>query len=638
MPDYSIPYEPLREVPLELAELSLQAVEFVQAAALVGEPFTLQEVARVQSVTALSMLLALEETITAGVIGIKGHRLVFRSPGLRRKLNTRISVPLRKVLLRGAPPHRSPAPAAIAPATEARPKPPASGERPMPVGRMAEQAPESLVSALLLCREDPGRPLDPHTEIALSRTLNEAPAPADGAVGGDADAAEILALFVPDETKQRDRAKAIVATRRRSAVSVVAALVLANLDWAAGRVDQALEWGHEALRMDQDALPVAWRPYPPLVLAVMLVHLGRFTEGEAHLARARELAERLEHPWALAESSIVRGRLLMGTGRTEKAEAEIRAGVAGAQRVDAHLTAAQGISLLSLMTLAQGHWSEAVDQFWRARSEIVAQPGALRPVRHDWADFRVTTAGMDAAMAVELLVKRFPDLLTKASVLLLDAGVAAHLVRLCRAAGEKTLATAITRRVARLADQNAGHQGLAAEAGHAWGLLHQDADALEYAALQHSVPWAAAAASEDLGTVLLERWEDGSAARRHLGTALEGYRAIGALASVTRVESLLRKAGSDGPQGAGKTVSTPVPASVTVTGQGRRPYRPSGSRTRSGLTEIEHRIARLVAEGLTNQQVANRVSRSPHTINFHLRQIYRKLDVDSRVKLARVLH
>ncbi|MGW5941064.1 LuxR C-terminal-related transcriptional regulator [Streptomyces celluloflavus] len=637
MPDYLIPYEPPLDVLLELAELSEPALEFAQAAALVGEAFTLQEVARVQSVTALSMLSALEETIAAGVIGFRGKGLAFRSPGLRRKLNTRISAPVRQALLRGAPPHRPAEPAAVAPCTEARPKPPAATERSLPMGRMAEQAPESLMSALLLCRENPGRPLDPHTEVALSRALTQAPAPVGRAAGGDTDAAQILALFGPGETEQRDRARAIVATRGRSAVSVVAAMVLANLDWAAGRIDQALEWGHEALRMDQDALPVAWRPYPSHTLAVMLIHLGRFTEGEVHLARTRELAERLDHPWALAESSIARGQLLMGTGRTEKAEAEIRAGVARAQRVDAHLAAAHGLSLLSLMTLAQGHWSEAADQIWRARSEIVAQPGALRPARHDWADFRVTTAGMDAAGAVGLLVKRFPDLLTKASVFLLDAGGAAHLVRLCRAAGEKTLAAAVTRRAARLADQNAGHQGLAAAAGHAWGLLHQDADALEYAALQHSVPWAAAAASEDLGTMLLER-RDGLAARRHLGTALEGYRAIGALASVTRVESLLRKAGGDGPRGAGKAVPAPVPASATPTGPGRRPGRPSGSRPRSELTEIEYGIARLVAEGLTNQQVANRVSRSPHTVNYHLRQIYRKLDVDSRVKLARVLH
>ncbi|QIK05569.1 helix-turn-helix transcriptional regulator [Streptomyces sp. ID38640] len=53
------------------------------------------------------------------------------------------------------------------------------------------------------------------------------------------------------------------------------------------------------------------------------------------------------------------------------------------------------------------------------------------------------------------------------------------------------------------------------------------------------------------------------------------------------------------------------------------------------LTEAEQRVALLVAEGMTNQQVARLISRSPHTVNYHLRQIFRKLDMSSRVELAR---
>jgi DNA-binding CsgD family transcriptional regulator len=54
------------------------------------------------------------------------------------------------------------------------------------------------------------------------------------------------------------------------------------------------------------------------------------------------------------------------------------------------------------------------------------------------------------------------------------------------------------------------------------------------------------------------------------------------------------------------------------------------------LTETERSVAELVAEGLTNQQVATRMFLSRHTIDFHLRHVFRKLDVDSRVLLARV--
>ncbi|MFB9319407.1 LuxR family transcriptional regulator [Cryptosporangium minutisporangium] len=55
-----------------------------------------------------------------------------------------------------------------------------------------------------------------------------------------------------------------------------------------------------------------------------------------------------------------------------------------------------------------------------------------------------------------------------------------------------------------------------------------------------------------------------------------------------------------------------------------------------GLTEQERQIAVLVGCALTNQQIARRIGRSPHTVNYHLRQIFRKLDLTSRVELARL--
>lgn len=54
------------------------------------------------------------------------------------------------------------------------------------------------------------------------------------------------------------------------------------------------------------------------------------------------------------------------------------------------------------------------------------------------------------------------------------------------------------------------------------------------------------------------------------------------------------------------------------------------------LSEIERTVAQLVSQGLTNQQVASRVFRSPHTVNYHLRRIFEKLDIHSRLELARL--
>ena len=56
----------------------------------------------------------------------------------------------------------------------------------------------------------------------------------------------------------------------------------------------------------------------------------------------------------------------------------------------------------------------------------------------------------------------------------------------------------------------------------------------------------------------------------------------------------------------------------------------------AGLTDIEQAAARLVAEGLTNQQIADQLFISTHTVAFHVRQMFRKLDISSRVDLARI--
>ncbi|MDT4926542.1 MAG: hypothetical protein QOG01_4255 [Pseudonocardiales bacterium] len=56
----------------------------------------------------------------------------------------------------------------------------------------------------------------------------------------------------------------------------------------------------------------------------------------------------------------------------------------------------------------------------------------------------------------------------------------------------------------------------------------------------------------------------------------------------------------------------------------------------AALTSTEAQITELVALGLTNRQVATEMFISAHTVAFHLRQVFRKLHVRSRVELARL--
>lgn len=52
------------------------------------------------------------------------------------------------------------------------------------------------------------------------------------------------------------------------------------------------------------------------------------------------------------------------------------------------------------------------------------------------------------------------------------------------------------------------------------------------------------------------------------------------------------------------------------------------------LTPREREISVLVAEGLTNQAVADRLCLSPRTVESHVARVYRKTGVETRAALA----
>jgi len=59
--------------------------------------------------------------------------------------------------------------------------------------------------------------------------------------------------------------------------------------------------------------------------------------------------------------------------------------------------------------------------------------------------------------------------------------------------------------------------------------------------------------------------------------------------------------------------------------------------TRDELTSQEAQVAQLASEGLSNSEIGARLFISQHTVAYHLRKVFSKLDISSRSQLNKVL-
>ena len=99
------------------------------------------------------------------------------------------------------------------------------------------------------------------------------------------------------------------------------------------------------------------------------------------------------------------------------------------------------------------------------------------------------------------------------------------------------------------------------------------------------------------------------------------------------LESTLKRLGQrefDAAWAEGAALSTEAAIAFAQRGRGERKRPSSGW---NSLTPTEGDVVKLVAEGLGNKDIAERLFISPRTVQTHLTHVYAKLDLESRMQL-----
>ena len=418
-------------------------------------------------------------------------------------------------------------------------------------------------------------------------------------ISGEADAAAgPVADAIAEAAASGDPAAEIITFVPR------ALLAFAQGDWrgAVGLAGEAARRQHEAkdLRM---WLPETWR-------SLLLISELRLEEAHAIIeagTREAENAARNIRVW-----SMLRCRARLAAGQLADARAEAEA------ILDMSDEMGDG---------SFGYLNHIASYVLGDIALRTGDPAALQTARRDaavlygTADACSTTKRLGAWLTVRLDGGPIgPDLLDVLAPGYVHACSplghcdAVELVRLLLAAGQRPDAASVTARLANGADANPDFPGLRAAALHARALLDQDPErALAAVQAYRGDPRSLvrAAAFEDAGRLLGDRAKDEAVG--YLDEALRLQSAAGAERDAARVRRLLRGSGAQRADG------RPDPAAANW----------------PELTASELAVVQQVIRGATDREVAQRLYISAHTVNSHLRHVFTKLGIRSRVELAR---
>jgi DNA-binding CsgD family transcriptional regulator len=341
----------------------------------------------------------------------------------------------------------------------------------------------------------------------------------------------------------------------------------------------------------------------------------RYDDALAIAADGLAAAQRDRQGWAYHMFETWHGRMLLRTGRLSEALAvlEGRFAVEDGHHAAGVLDAA-GVVALGRVAIHTGDTRQT--RRLADIAQVMLEQGTPAVRRHAaWLLALFALAEGDAETAGSWLrAPTEPDGRAILPLFPLDIADEVLLARIGLATHDDGLAQLALVNSRRRAELNPGVASIAGAAAQVRGLLEPShGDLREAVELFERTPrrLELAAALEDLGVELSAN--DREAAVDVLGRALALYTEVGAAWDARRVRSRLRTLGVR------RRLVTAEPET-------------SGW---AAMTTSELTVARLVAEGLTNREVAERLFISPHTVNSHLRHVFAKLGINSRVELAR---
>ncbi|GHE95997.1 helix-turn-helix transcriptional regulator [Streptomyces fumanus] len=613
-----------------LRQLSKESVQLLRVGTILGRTFPLSQAAAMLGTGTAALLPALDETVAAGLLTFADDGVSFQQPLVWRSVYESIPAAVRDALHQearrcaarpGAAAHdpsglgpADPGPAELGLAELGRRE--GARERHgavLPGGAGTTGAIRTLLrtghteSVVLLVRSALNRRLPAPEELVL-RGLMADFVLAGGHAGAAfaADRTGPAAGSVPLADAWADAVIDQLAGAGPEAART-AAVVLSGLEWAEGRTAEAVRWGRLAVDQPLPPVPPAGGAYPRLALAAKLVALGDLDEARDLLGRVP--AEKDDAVFGLA-AELVRAAAALRAGEPDAARRRARGVRSAAADGGLPGLAAWASATLCRADLLAGDTGSAAGHLARCREHRAALEAVPHlALRCHWLDVLLHAARNEVREAAGLLAAAPVPLPSSRPLLLAEPGAAAWFVRFSRRAGDPALADTALRTVERLAADNPDAPAVRLAALHARSLYECDPDGIARVAAEHPDAWTRACAAQDLTELLNERQVPPDARPQ-----LAPSRPTGTWTTRDHVGRMTL---------------------VDATAHQRQPAPP---RPAEPLTDMEHTIAGLVARGLTNRQVAQRVHLSPHTVNYHLRRIYGKLDIRSRVALARYVH